>query len=568
MNIRNRLQLQDVACAKRSGVILHTLKDVMSSAWKLLRTSSLDTTGTPLLIKHEIGPSNYVLWLTDLTHVWTDSQDRRSIIQKAFATDTSIDPTEDAGQMRLLLLSIQKALDSEAGTRVEVSASEKGRQISMKLSTPLPASLPPLRWETTLQKCPPSTLTMKLIVPLLNDQLSAKAEKSSLVQQLRDKDTIISKLFNQLQADGSDMSRVFPGAVSARQGNRVNMRQTIGKSVKGVAEFDENIWRHRMSSEHSPPVNLRDLLFGVSPIVAAKGSESFYVPETEAWWEQSGQHKPAGEGFQPDENPSGHSESEMDMDDKEGFQLNTSHQPRPFTGPLPTDAYCNQTPVPRGNSPLASKKHVNSRKSSSSAGTTLKPSPDHASSTTDGSDDHRTHSCLQESFAPTEANSTRHANEDTMRNMANDKRFADVDSRSDRSSMDLNVSPSPSLESLPHEKTSQTQTQSRVKSKLGKIGGKKKTAIPELASEVIEENHPKHPRALGDAVTLPDIKKDPPEMAPMTKPTHREARAEKPTKQPTPPRETSQERANRNRERLKRDLDAKSHTGLKKKRKF
>lgn len=37
---------------------------------------------------------------------------------------------------------------------------------------------------------------------------------------------------------------------------------------------------------------------------------------------------------------------------------------------------------------------------------------------------------------------------------------------------------------------------------------------------------------------------------------------------PSPPRETSQERANRNREKLKRELETKSHAGVKKKRKF
>ena len=297
----------------------------MCSAWNPLLAPSLDGNSQPLLIKYEFGPSYYSIWLTDLTHIWEETLDRKRIVQRAFAIDTSIDPSEDAGQMWLLLSSIKKALDAGFGTDIELSASDSGAQLSLKSSTPLPASLPPLRWNLFLQRCLQSMVTTKLVIPLLANHITAKAEETSLLQQLRDKDNIISKLINQMQAEGSDMSKVFPGTVSVRKSNKLNVRQVIGKSVKGVAEFDESLWRIRLSQETSVPTDLRELLSKASPIDAAEASQSIFIPDVDAWWDQGGQDKRIERQTVSSRKESPRDEDLVGMKVEDDFQVGPSH---------------------------------------------------------------------------------------------------------------------------------------------------------------------------------------------------------------------------------------------------
>ncbi|KAL9132251.1 MAG: hypothetical protein Q9217_000055 [Psora testacea] len=476
----------------------------------------------------------------NLTHVWTDSLDRRSIIQRAFAINTSIDPSEDAGQMRLLLSSIQKALDGEPGTDIEFSSSKHGRRISIQLSTPLPASLPSLRWETSLQRCPQSTVTTKLIIPLLTDQLTAKAEKTSLLQQLKDKDIAISKMINQMQADGSDMSKVFPGTVSARFGNKANIRQTIGRSIKGVAEFDENLWQNRIFQEQSVPADLRELLSRVSPIAAAETFESFPMPDNDAWSDQKGQLEHAEKVVESKKKPSAHYEDEMDMDNKDDFQTQTP----PFRSndqPVPTSLV---EPVRRSSSPLP----------------TSNTSQDQANSTTDNSDNDLDFSGPK-SVGSNDATPSNGARESMERiNKSNER----ADLSSDRSSMDLDASPPPSFTRPLDDKVSQRQRPVTPKPKLGKIGGKKKVESPEIADRVDKASIVKKVKTSGSAAPAPKTQDESPDTSPLTKSTYR-SRSKPPAKHPSPPRDTSQERANRNREKLKRELDIKTRAGTKKK---
>ena len=252
----------------------------MASAWK-----SLSGFVTPLLIQYEFGPSNYSIWLTDLTQIWSESLDRKRIIQKAFALDTSIDPSEDLSQMRLLLSSIQKALDEEDGTQATFSSEDNGEHIAMHLLTPLPAALQALQWDMSLQKLPPSTMTKKLVMPLLTQREVARAEQISLLQLLKDKDNIITKLINQMQADGSDMSKVFPGGASARLGHKSDIREALGRSVRGMAVFSEHAWRNRMSQEPRVFRNTQELLCSLSPFVFEEPPESFDLLEVVPWWQ-------------------------------------------------------------------------------------------------------------------------------------------------------------------------------------------------------------------------------------------------------------------------------------------
>ena len=257
----------------------------MSPSWKPLQIEHPHSSIPPLLIKSEFGASSYKLWLTDLTYIWTESLDRRQIIQRALNVDTSIDPSEDSTQLRLLLQSIQDALVQRSGTAVDFVRSNDPKQLVMQTSTSLPGPLKPLEWRMILNSAPQSTLTAEFTIPLLSQQSHAKAEKASLLQQLRYKDNIISKLIEKMQSDGVDLSRVFPASVPGRLGT--NPRQVLAKSVKGLAEFDLQEWQSRMINDYKTLEELRDLVsstFNVDPIEAATESQISDTPSYRDWW--------------------------------------------------------------------------------------------------------------------------------------------------------------------------------------------------------------------------------------------------------------------------------------------
>ena len=233
----------------------------MHLIWKPLQIDLKDVVIPPLLIKTEFGLSNYKIWLTDLSHIWAESMDRRQIIQRTFSVDTSIDPSEDTSQLRLFLQSIEDALVQRTGTIVDIVQSETKMHLTLQTCTPLPGPLKPLEWKIMLIPAAQSVFTTEFVIPLLNQQSTAKAEKASLLQQLTYKDNVISKLIDTMQSDGVDLSKVFPSAPHARPG--ANARQMIGKSVKGLSEFDFEQWQSRIVRDVKSLEELKDLLSNV-----------------------------------------------------------------------------------------------------------------------------------------------------------------------------------------------------------------------------------------------------------------------------------------------------------------
>jgi hypothetical protein len=233
----------------------------MHPTWKSLQIDLKDFVIPPLLIKTEFGISSYKVWLTDLTYIWAESMDRRQIIQRTFSVDTSIDPSEDTSQLRLFLQSIEDALIQRTGTTVDIVQGDTKRHLTLQTWTPLPGPLKPLEWKIMLIPAAQSVFTTEFVVPLLSQQSTAKAEKASLLQQLTYKDNVISKLIDKIQSDGVDLSKVFPSAPHARPG--ANARQIIGKSVKGLSEFDFEQWQSRIVRDGKSLEELKDLLSNV-----------------------------------------------------------------------------------------------------------------------------------------------------------------------------------------------------------------------------------------------------------------------------------------------------------------
>lgn len=257
----------------------------MASPWKPLQ-SKFSPRVPCLLIKYHFEQSQYKIFLTDFTYIWTETLDRRQIIRRALDVDTSIDPSESTDQFHLLLRNIQKSLDGEEGTKLSMSRVEKSKQLNLHLVTQLPTPLNPLHWPIYLILASPGVLTTEFILPNLSQQFVAKAQIDSLLQQLKDKDHVISKLADRMQSDGTDFSKVFPGAIRSKSGIKLGVRESAGKQVKGLSDFDEGNWQKNLISLLGLSANLSDMIARVFVPGLRDNLEIDSSNDQRNWWHQ------------------------------------------------------------------------------------------------------------------------------------------------------------------------------------------------------------------------------------------------------------------------------------------
>lgn len=228
----------------------------MVSYWKALKLLSSESQTPPLVVKSEFGTSYYKIHLSDLTYIWTESLERRQIVKRALNLDTSIDPSENGDQLQLLLQNIQKALDEVEGATLSLSKSGISQQLILHTTTPLPGALKPLVWPFHLMPAPQHLLTTELLQPCLSQQFFARAQVFSLKQLIKDKDHVINRLTDKMQSDGTDLSKIFPGASGLRSGAKSHFRESASKFVKGLGEFNDDEWRKCFRDKTQLPTNL------------------------------------------------------------------------------------------------------------------------------------------------------------------------------------------------------------------------------------------------------------------------------------------------------------------------
>lgn len=212
-------------------------------------------------------------------------------MSRSIELDTSIDASSDLEQRRILLETIQKALDQEQDTHMTLASKDNGENIDLQVTIRLHTSLRPMEWVFKLRKCPDVTVTERFVLPLLADRARANAEKVSLLQHLKEKDSVIGKLISQMQADGSDMSKIFPGTIASRSSGKTNIRSVVGKSVKGFAEFDELAWQNQVSHATLGLTDMNGLLSELSPLSLPEVPQPVTLAEQDGWWSSMSQLK-------------------------------------------------------------------------------------------------------------------------------------------------------------------------------------------------------------------------------------------------------------------------------------
>ncbi|PTB71476.1 XLF-domain-containing protein [Trichoderma longibrachiatum ATCC 18648] len=215
-----------------------------------------------LLVSVDIGAAAYTVRITDMANIWVESLDRKAIFMRGWSENTSIDPSDTPENMAKFLASLRSALDpTQPGheqTSLTLSPGSStdagGDSLTLLVNCPLPG-FQPLRWPIHLSKSPPSAIATDLVLPLLEAQFARKQEVDSLVQALQQKDAVIGKLADKLEATGTGLEHVF----TSLSGRKKVSRAAAEDKVKGLAPFRQDTWVSSLKAIDDCPTNVGDL---------------------------------------------------------------------------------------------------------------------------------------------------------------------------------------------------------------------------------------------------------------------------------------------------------------------
>ncbi|CAM1504423.1 Fc.00g020140.m01.CDS01 [Cosmosporella sp. VM-42] len=245
-----------------------------------------------LLVSFDIGTAEYTLHVTDLANMWTETLDRKAICIRGWSENTIIDPSDTVENMSKFLTSLKTALDpSQSGhdetniSLVPGSKSDTGDDgLTLKITCQLPG-LPSLKWPMHLKKSPPSAVATGLVLPLVEAHLTRNREVESLVRLLSQKDAIMTKLLDKLEAVGTGLEHVF----NPLSGRKKVSRAAAADKVPGLAPFNRRHWKATMEDGDDGPNNTESLVkevFGGEGLQYNPTMEIDSSPGLDKWWQE------------------------------------------------------------------------------------------------------------------------------------------------------------------------------------------------------------------------------------------------------------------------------------------
>lgn len=245
-----------------------------NTPWHPLPLTTSIRSAPPLLLQSTFTPTSYTLYLTDLTSVWSETLSKREILTRAEKEGTSIDPSEDLSQLKILLEKLQHAVvkpDDDVDLEL-TSTSALTREecvLKLKTTTELPAPLRPLTWVFRLQPLPRVQYTNLFVLPLFGYISTLQDQTESLLSTIKDKDSLIERLTDQLKEHNLDVKNMLGGGRARR---------------RGLERFDEDVWRGDYGGEGERRVGevVKDVFGGNGLREVGGGVRG--LGEVEGWW--------------------------------------------------------------------------------------------------------------------------------------------------------------------------------------------------------------------------------------------------------------------------------------------
>ncbi|KAF2221683.1 XRCC4-like factor-domain-containing protein [Elsinoe ampelina] len=219
-----------------------------SSSWRPLSATG-PTDG--FLIKYAFEVTGYQVFLTDLREVWEERLDRDAILTRAGDTHCPIDASEDESQQKILLEKLAKAIRGEGGATVSFHRRGRDDAVILDLQAPLPSPLPELKWQCTLLPKGPESLLDNVTSGLIQQLHRRNQDVADLHDVISSKDNIIKKLLDRLESMNIDLTTVFPGISNLRLSSKTSQRDQIARHVKGLQPFEQESW-------HTPQHDIQD----------------------------------------------------------------------------------------------------------------------------------------------------------------------------------------------------------------------------------------------------------------------------------------------------------------------
>lgn len=521
-------------------------------SWRPLPTPTSTGIDLPaLLISTIFLKDAYTVHLTDLTHIWTESIDRKAIIRRSHDVNTSIDPSSGPGQFDIFLKKVQLGLNGSPNTSLAltIGSADEGRpNLEIGVTVDLPGGLAPLEWPIQLSEAEDATIKSYLIMPLLRAQHMQHKEIEGLREVIRDKDHVIQKVVDKLETMGTDLGQIFAQAAS-RPGRKGEWNKD---RVKGMAAFDQDKWRKGLHADQPRDFSaLLEETFGSHQ----EGSFASLIPtdavtkdEKEWWGSISGLTVNLGDG-----------------------KISTNRDSKKTRNNAAKRAQASPSPSSSANVPNISNEPSFVEED---AFEPLPASPKPEEETEDDED-------LPN---PPEGFSTRRVARKSSSPLPlpvskPKKTFGKIGGKKQAGP---DPKPEPELEPEPKsqaskaktvitETTSESSTVPRPKKRLGQIGGKKKEkeTTPKLEPDPKREPEISQPAlTLKKKLDIASHERSVPKAEELEDQPRGRAAIKPEQSASPPPRETSDDRADKKREQLKRELEQKAKAPTKKKRKL
>ncbi|KAL4730755.1 hypothetical protein ACLX1H_002793 [Fusarium chlamydosporum] len=226
-----------------------------------------------------------------MANMWAETLDRKAIFMRGWNENTSIDPSDTPDNMAKFLASISTALDSsqpghnetslhlDRDTRSEANADD----LTLNITCEIPG-LQPLKWPMYLKKLPAVNIATNLVLPLIQAHHAKDLEIASLIRSLGQKDAVLTKLLDKLEAMGTGMEHVF----NILSGKKKVSRAVAAEKVPGLAPFERRRWKTDLEYKQDSPDNPQSLVervFEKGGLEFEPMSSSTESPQLDQWWQ-------------------------------------------------------------------------------------------------------------------------------------------------------------------------------------------------------------------------------------------------------------------------------------------
>ncbi|EAW11479.1 uncharacterized protein ACLA_091770 [Aspergillus clavatus NRRL 1] len=576
----------------------------MSLKWRRLHLSRQGDL-PPLLFRYSIAANGYELFMTDLTNIWTERMSRRDILRRADEDATTIDPSEDVEQFKVLLEKIGEALENKPGAAASLNPRSQVDSLKLIVSVKLPTPLRPLTWTAYLTKEPASSTSRHLLLPLLKAEAAWEPRQQTLLDQLNRKDWALGKLFEKIENMGIDLSTIFPGVTGHRRAHGETLLSQAARYIKGVAPFDEAEWLGEVAKSSPESSLAANMVAELTGFDETKHVDSL-DPPPDGWWEKLTAEEPATltpPGREQAQEPTEKKHAEHDT----AMETDTDTGNDDLDG---DDEFERQETPPRLKKPTDQERSSPAATASTTAGTADEATHGHKATSEDEPTKHESPAKKPKGLGVIGGKKQTRPKPPTppRAHVASEPTGPATQPKHDDDATDSDLDQSP--RAAPRAPAPAEQKKPAPKSHgLGVIGGKKKekfkTPTPRTSrspdpapapAPAPAQSLPKRPGKLGmiggkarklrDAApetqtraeadaqaqarseTPPQAKSESTEDLPV-RGTVKKSASSSVAPPPEPPREeTEHERADRKREELKRQLEAKSKAPAKKKRRF